>query len=187
LRSNCIGVVASVAYAMLSLLTPVVSHASPTLFAGHRLGFQWYYSTLDHPHDPPAVIEVTPTGSFYIDHSQSTLTVSDNQIRFESSINFSTHFNGGPFNGFVLTDIDGTIGNLDSFVIESETNLAGFSDSRVTLSANSIAVNFQNLSNRPGMLVVLSVAGHSVPEPSPLTLAAAAAIAILLSRTTRRT
>jgi hypothetical protein len=172
---------------LVSLLWSTAIPSSAALMLGHNVGFQWYVGGLNSPYGSAEVLSITPTDSLDLPGARSILTVSDDQVELSSYIDFTTSFTGPGFNGFVLTDIDGTISAFTGFEIDPITNLIGFDAARVTLAADSIAVNLQGLDLSPGMVLSLSVlSGESTSVPEPSTLALMLASFGALACATRR-
>lgn len=83
------------------------------------------------------------------------------------------------FNGVMWSDISNSLGAITSVTVDPSTNYFGFAPSRVTFTADSIAINMQDLEGSIGSHIVLNV----TVAPSP---AAAALLGIGGLTTTRR-
>jgi len=151
--------------AFLIVLLACGTTASASLLKDNYVGYQYYFSDLSQPYDSPEKFYINPIINYDIVSNAATLTVSDTQIIMH--YHTATHYNGGPFNGFVLFDINGTIADFLSFTIDSVTNMTGFNTNRITLDENSIAINFQNLSFTPETVVSISLIGATIPIPEP--------------------
>jgi hypothetical protein len=165
-------------YRVMQLLVVLCAVAMPTqvaatLMEGNEIGYQWYLGDPSDPssaYDPPQIFLIVPSASFDIVPSASILTITDDQVVLHSYINHNTFFNTNVFNGFVLTDINGTIPRFEGFAIDAASNLPRFDAIRVTLSADSIAINLEGLDVFPGMTASLTILGGAVPEPATLAL-----------------
>ena len=75
------------------------------------------------------------------------------------------------FNGLIISDMD-WIGAPGSIVgVNVSTNLAGFDNSRVTFTADSVSINWQSLSFAAGTRWDIDlITTHSVPVPATLIL-----------------
>jgi hypothetical protein len=106
------------------------------------------------------------------------LDVSDTNIRVDfSQVGYSGTFAAVAFNGFSLSDKNGSIPDIISVEINSETNMVGFNSSRVTWNSNEIYVNWQGLDFGPTVVVSLDVEGP-VPQPGDGTVPEPATLAI---------
>lgn len=104
-----------------------------------------------------------------------TFDVGAHSLTITNLIGFST-FPDAPFNGFRLFDPTDNIDPFATATIVSGTTFNGFTQSRVTVSANSIFVDFAGLTPDEGQQVVLDItlssAPSTVPEPSSMALLA---------------
>src|SRR5207253_2102198 len=143
--------------------------ARAELLLGHDVRFQWYLGptpTFEYKYDAPIDLHITPCDSFDVVHSASLLTVCDDTITLVSYIRFNSQWNTNGFNGFVLSDVDGSIAPLLSVEVLPLTNLPRFDLSRVTLLDDSVAVNLASLDNTPSTTLVLRITGRQISEPA---------------------
>ena len=99
------------------------------------------------------------------------IDLSDTNIRFDfqSMGSFSSY----AFDGFQFIDYTDTIDPFDYVTINPATNMAGFSDSRITFDDNLIWVNFRELSFGPDTIVSLDIATDTLagtPAPGAILL-----------------
>jgi hypothetical protein len=153
--------------------------ANAALLEHNRVGFQWYLGTNLTPYDPEYIMDINPIGVLHLDHAASEISITDKTITFTSGINFNSHFNAAPYNGFMLWGIDKTIPSFTQVEIVS-SNLQGLTPNRISFSGDSIFVNLQQLNNFPGMKFSIEVSASAVPEPSPLILCLAGISSVIL-------
>lgn len=78
-------------------------------------------------------------------------------IRYEINDRTDTSFNTGDFNGYVLTDISDKIPPIENVTIDESENSLGLASSDVTFSENSIEMNVEGLTFKPGDGFLLNV------------------------------
>jgi hypothetical protein len=151
--------------------------ASATLLDGKTINYQYLYPTRDTPYAGSSGsgnyvvgpgIEVTNVAN-----GLGTIDFSDTNLNAYFDRGYS--WSGTPFNGFVITDVNGTIDAFTSVIINPSTNMPGFDATRITFDSDHIWVNWQGLSflDRTDTVVSLDInsgASSSVPEPSTLLL-----------------
>lgn len=114
-----------------------------------------------------------PAGGFSIhDIDLSTSTLS-----FTYAGLFNDTFLAAAFNGFVLTDVNDTLGDFTSVTFNSGVGYVGGNTPGVTWDANNIYVNFSGLfaSGDPPSMVIFDVSTAAVkpadiPAPTPMAL-----------------
>lgn len=153
--------------------------ANAALLEHNRVGFQWYLGTDFTPYDPEYIIDINPIGVLHLDHAASDISITDKTITFTSGINFNSHFNAAPYNGFMLWDIDKAIPSFAQVEIV-DSNLQGLTLDRILFSGDSIFVNLQQLKNFPGMKFSIGVSASAVPEPASLILCLAGIFSVIL-------
>jgi hypothetical protein len=156
----------------ISAAFSAIGHAA--VLDGQTLGYVYNYPTIgtfyppDRPAPYPSSVVVGPGIEIpNIVDNIASLDISDTNLR----LNFGSNgnFGGGvPFNGFILTDINGTIPDFASITINSATTLAGFDSSRLFIDANTIRVNFVGLPFQTNDILSLDIA--AVPEPETVAL-----------------
>jgi hypothetical protein len=169
----------------LGAAPPTVAGA---IFDGQTINYQYYYPDLLSPYSNAdngnklggPGIEVTNVAD-----NRVTMDISDTNI-FVGYLNTAA-WNAAAFNGFVITDVFGTIPDFTSVLLNPSTNLAGLDASRISFDANHIWVNWQGLSFSSENAVSLDVeAGPAVPEPTSLVLLASGLMGLRAARNRRR-
>jgi hypothetical protein len=97
----------------------------------------------------------------------ASLDISDTNLLLDFTTS-GTFYGVGSFNGFVLTDINGTIPDFTSVTINAISNLGGFTPDRIFFDANTIRINFIGLPFRSDSILSLDVT--AVPEPTTVAL-----------------
>jgi hypothetical protein len=87
---------------------------------------------------------------------------------FTANFQADSSWTGGRFNGFRITDIEGTISDFTSFSVVSNTALIGSPE--LSFDADHLFVNWRGLSYIPGS-IVFSV--NAIPEPEIYAMMAA--------------
>lgn len=156
---------------------------------GSVLNYQYHYPTLGSPYagtpDVNGNFIVGPGEEFYsLTDAIGSLDVTANQIIVEFS--HSSVFGSAAFSGWVLTDIFGMIDSFTSVTIDAATSMVGLDASRLSFTADAIALNWQGLSFDADTRVVLNVLTGSgpipIPEPGSLPLLAVALLGIAFIR-----
>jgi len=155
--------------ATVAMSVPLV--ASAALLDGKTINYQYYFPTLASPY-PGAdngnkVVGPGIEVSNFVD-GRGTLDVSDTNIFMDFTS--ASAFSGGAFNGWVISDVLSSIDPFVSVTINAATNLAGLDLSRISVTADSISVNFQGLGFDENTVVSLDINGGAVPEPTTLAL-----------------
>jgi hypothetical protein len=159
-----------VAAASLGLSTT----AQSSLLDGKTANYQYYYPASGTPYSNAnngnkvigVGVEVSDVAAGW-----ATMDVSDTNILIDY-VGANT-WTSSAFNGWVLSDVNGTIDPFTSVTINAATNMVGFDSSRLSFVANSITVNWQGLSFDADTIVSLDInGGNSVPEPATLALVA---------------
>ncbi len=119
--------------------------------------------------DPPEII----FGGGNID--TGTLTVTDHQMYFQYTQ--TALFDTATFNGSIIREVSPNIPPITSVTIDKLSTFAGLSQSRVTFDSTGIFINVSGLTVHAGNVLLLDVNQAAIPEPSPLTLIAAAGLA----------
>ena len=100
--------------------------------------------------------------------NMGTMDISDTNLFIDYTN--SSGWNPAAYNGFVITDVLGTIAAFTSVTINAATNMVGFDASRISFTDNQIFVNWQGLSFNADTIVSLDINGAAVPEPATLAL-----------------
>jgi len=95
-------------------------------------------------------------------------------------------FTASSFNGLHFFDVNGTIGNITSVTIASNT-VEGFGSERLTFDENNIYLNFASLDPSTSAILSLDiVTDDAVPEPKAWMLMAGGAAGLIAMRRKRR-
>ena len=149
-------------------MTPVPAAA---LLTGETVNYQYYFPSLGSPYGSAdngnklvgAGVEV----SNLVD-GQGTLDISDTTLLV--AFTGQSTFGDASFNGFVITDVLGSIDAFTSVTIAGINNFAGFDASRISFTDDTISVNFQGLDFFSDTFVSIEINGR-VPVPEPVSLA----------------
>jgi hypothetical protein len=112
-----------------------------------------------------------PFGAFGLDLSDTNI-----RIAVTDPTNLRFTFAANAFNGYVFTSVGGTIPAITGVSVNPETNLAGFTASRLTFDANHIMVNLSGLvfigplNTLPLSVVSIDVQFAPTAVPAPPTL-----------------
>jgi hypothetical protein len=154
---------------------------------GSTLNYAYYYPAWGTPYggspDANGNFVVGPGDEIYsITDAMGHMNVTADQIIVE--FRHSSTIGAAAFNGWVLTDILGTVDRFASVTIDAATDLIGLDASRLSFTDDTIALNWQGLSFDAGTRVVLNVSTspNPVPEPGSLPLLGAALLGIAFIR-----
>lgn len=172
--------------AAAALAGSVAGSAVAAPLMGSVLNYQYYYPTLSSPYagtpDVNSNFIVGPGVELHtLTDAIGSLDVTADQIIVDFS--HSSVFGSATFSGWVLTDIFSTIDSFTSVTFDAATNMVGLDASRLSFTADTIALNWQGLSFDADTRVVLNVVtGNPVPEPGTLPLLGAALLGIAFIR-----
>lgn len=164
-----------------------IGHAA--VLNGKTLGYSYNYpnpatpylnpNPNPNPPNPSTFVVGTGTEIANIADGIASLDVSDTNLLVDFSRD--DHFGPVPdgFNGFILTDVDGTIPDFASVTINTNT-LTGFDSTRIFFDANTIRINFQGLYYQSFQELSLDVT--VVPEPTTTALLAFGLLGFVASR-----
>jgi len=108
---------------------------------------------------------IGPAGTILDFAGFADVTLSDTNILITTDRDAGV--NNVAFDGFRFVDLNGNITNFTNVTLDGATNYAGFDPSRVTVAANTIFVNVEDLAGLKGQIISLDIGGTSdVPEPS---------------------
>lgn len=166
---------------LVSLLAPLAQ--GQILFDGQTVQGSYLWSTIDTVISGPTTAVVGAGVEFpsTLD-SMFNLDISDSNLH--ATYNYTSGWTGGPFNGFRIFDVNGTIPAFSSVAINGATNMVGFDSSRITFDADNIWVNWQNLDFDLSTVVSLDVngGGSEVLEPSTMLLMGLGLTGLVVSR-----
>ena len=111
----------------------------------------------------PATFAVLPTMV-----GTSSLVVADTTLTLFAPNQGSETFTTVAFEGLKVTDL--TKSDILSATLDTST-IVGFDASRIIVTANSIALNFENLTLNPGEELVVDVTTEAAAVPEPASLA----------------
>jgi len=96
-------------------------------------------------------------------------------------------FTASSFNGLHFFDVNGTIGNITSVTIASNT-VEGFGSERLAFDENNIYLNFASLDPSTSAVLSLDITtdASAAPEPSAWMLMAGGAVSLIAMRRKRR-
>lgn len=169
--------------AATTFLLSGVGHAA--VLNGQTLGYDYNYPAVG-VHYPagvapyPSSVVVGPGIEIpNIVDNIASLNISDTNLllKFGSNGNFGGNVS---FNGFILTDVNGTIPDFTSVTINALSTLAGFDSSRIFFDANTIRINFVGLPFGTNNILSLDVA--VVPEPTTIALLGLGLLGVTASR-----
>jgi VCBS repeat-containing protein len=127
-------------------------------FMGKTVGEEYLFPsiTTNHAGHQSAVVGngVEFPGLYNAGHGWATIDLTANEI----IVDFygSASWTGASFNGFHLSDVDGTIANITDVHIGS-SNMVGLTADRITFDADNIWVNWNGLSFNSDTLIKLDV------------------------------
>ena len=170
--------------ALLAALTTGGAMAAPLM--GSTLRYAYYYPTLAQPYagtpdsngtfvvGDGVEIEYMTDGVGWMDISGTQITIGFTRLG---------RFGDSPqgFNGWVLSDVLGTIDRFSAVALNPATTLAGLTPDRLSFTGDTISLNWQGLDHYAGMTVVLDVT-TAVPEPGTLSLMSVALLGIAAVR-----
>jgi hypothetical protein len=160
--------------ALVAAALVAAGSAQASLLDGQTVGYQYFFSTTTSPYGnaPNGNYVVGPAVEInsIVDGSAGNVDITDNQI----IVTFpSIGFNFGDFNGFRISDVNGTISAFSAVTIGSATT-PSFTSSRLTFDDNNVWLNFQSLSLNDGDKIVINLSSTpAVPEPGSYALALA--------------
>ena len=154
---------------ILTLVAIVVwaSSANAGIFNGHTVQYGYFFPDLSSPsgnadngnYVVPTTVVNGFTGIFSLDLQSDGFT---------ANFHADNSWTAAEFNGFRITDINGTIPDFTSFDVVSNTALSGSPE--LSFDADNLFVNWQGLSFTSGA-VVFSV--NAIPEPEIYAMLAA--------------
>ena len=98
-----------------------------------------------------------------------SIDITENSIIYETTdASLDTYsFASGNFNGFVFSDVSGTIPAIQNVTIDPFANTLGLDSSDITFTEDTIGLNVEGISYSPGDLVRLDVS--FAPQPTDFT------------------
>lgn len=181
----------SLGWAVAVGLAMLAAPARADFLYGKQLSAQVYFPDLNTGTTP---VIFTANGTNAVNLSGGNivnvdLIVSDTTIEF--IYKQPAFFNAASFNGYVIKAISPDIPAFTSFTVDPATTMAGFTNSRLSYTANTLNINVQGLSSSVGTILKLDlvVAPNAVPEPASLAMAGVGGLAVVAAsvRSRRKT
>ncbi|MBZ5609411.1 MAG: PEP-CTERM sorting domain-containing protein [Acidobacteriia bacterium] len=170
---------------LMALSVAVTIPARADLLAGQTIEVTYLFPTTGTIFSAAMDI-VGPAGTLSNFAGFADIAVSDTNILITTTRDAGV--NNVAFDGFEFVDLNGNIPNFTNVTLDGATNYAGFDASRITIAANTIFVNVEDLAGLKGQIISLDIGGEAqaVPEPSSVLLVGAVLLAFVLA-TFRRT
>lgn len=153
----------SIVAAAIVAAVPVAAFAQ-TGFEGNTLQYQGFFPDLSTEYSPAQTAIVGPGVEFVDDTSFLRVDVAD--LGFTVFDDYGGDFVPADFNGFVLSDINGTIAAITGVTFTG----GGFAGEQpvVTFDADNIYVDFSGIGiiTTPGVGYSFDVSFNAVPEPA---------------------
>lgn len=130
---------------------------------GDSVNVTYYFPSSSNVYQDLGTQTISSSGDTYAFSPYFDLLITDNQ--FKVIFKTTTSWTVAPFNGFVVKDL--TKNFSAPYVLDSATNMAGLTNSRITFGGNTVSVNWNGLAFNPTTSVVLDTA---VPEPTTVVL-----------------
>lgn len=164
-------ILATAAFAVLANMG--VAHAS---LLGDTVEVQYLYPDQGSVYFDSGTQVVGPSGALYTNLAGGgyfTLNVGPSNIN-AFAFQFSSYWTPTSFNGFSVTDLSNPLPN---FTVDGATNMAGLTNANLSVSGNTLFVNWQGLPFDSGTNVQLDVSAVPLPAALPLFGIAVAGIA----------
>ena len=163
------------------------SAATAGIFDGQTVQYQYLLFTPTNPFDDGAA------GNYVVGPGPEISTFAYNLDiggdGFTVQFTISDHWTTVPFNGFRLTDVNGTIPAFTSFTMGANTGLLTetYGNPVLTFDADNLYVNWRSIGFQPG-ITEFQVGVNAVPEPEnyAMLLAGMTLLGFRLARRTRR-
>lgn len=128
----------------LGLLTILFAGTANAGFIGNDVSLAYWFPDSSSTYD--SAISAVGAGKEFTNFvGLFDLDVGDTNIT-ANPFAFSATFISTSFNGWVLSDLNGTIDDIINVTINGATNMVGLDSSRLTFDSNSIGINWQGLS-----------------------------------------
>jgi hypothetical protein len=163
----------------LSFVSAMLSPARANLLTGQTVRVTYLFPDTNTIYAGPADV-VGPAGGLSNFASFVDLALSDTNILITADRN--AQVNNVAFDGLEFLDLNGNIPNFTNVTLDTATNYAGFTSSRITVGVSTIFVNVADLPGLQGQVISLDIGSAAVPEPSSWILAGIPLIAVLLAR-----
>ncbi len=152
----------TVSIALIALSS--IAHAQ---FTGHKIQVRYLVPDQSTEFEGPQTAIVGGGLEFTsIAGDRINADLSDSSITL--GFNRSQTFNGLPFNGPEIFDVDGTIPNIIGVTVNESTSMPGLNASRISFDEDHIWVNWQGLPYGPSMKVILDVQFEQPKAPEPV-------------------
>ena len=169
---------------LLMFVLALGSTLASAQLTGQTVRAQYYYPDLSAPLSPPADsvvgagVEVT---NFPVVDPRTNIDYSANSIRI--TYNSSALWTSAAFSGIVFSDLNGTIPAITGVTLNAATNMAGLDASRISFTADTVSINWQDLPFTAATVVQLDLSFAAAPAaavaPVP-TLSQWSLIALIL-------
>ncbi len=169
---------------LLALSIAVTVPVRADLLAGQTIEVTYLYPDTGTVYSAAQDI-IGPAGTLSNFAGFADIAVSDTNILITTTRDAGV--NDVAFDGFRFIDLNANIPNFTNVTLNGATNYAGFDSSRITIAANTIFVNVENLAGLQGQIISLDIGGEAqaVPEPRSVLLLGAVLLAFVLA-TVRR-
>jgi len=152
-----------------SLFVAMTSGAHAQVFTGQTVNYQYLFPELTSNYSNAA------NGNYLVGPGVEFSNIVDgygtmdfHDSGFLVSFTNGTSFTPSTFNGFRVSDVFGTIGSFTSFVLTSNTGVAG--TPVLTFDADNLYVNWQGLGFGGGDLAFSVNSVNAIPEPETYAL-----------------
>ena len=155
--------------------------ATGALLEGHNVEFQWLFPTINTPYadaDNGSKLVGPDCEVNGVAGTSGSIDISDTNILID--FNAYGTLTSEAFNGFRITDINGTIPGFTGVTINPATTLSGVNNIHVAFDSDNVWVDLAGLYFTDDTIVSLDIS--AVPEPTSLSLLALGGLALLRRR-----
>lgn len=148
-------------------LSMAIPRASAALLDGHVVNATYYHPTLSSPVHNGGNQTVGSGIEYPGFWSHFDINLTDYTIVI-SNFAFSGQITPATFSGIVITDVSGSIPQFVSVSVNSATNHASFTSSRLSFSDDQIFINLQGLWKTEATVLAVDINGGGDPQNGPL-------------------